>query len=364
MKINFRKVIFSLSVLGIASYIYAAARGSGSYTPRSIGSPAEQLYLVISREDPGYLTDLSTNSVDRNFIIISSAVYRLETLAGNTNYIQLRVTLQSGSTAYISSFSVDGQTLLARNSGSVGIGLNAAPTTRGLQVANDFATGGVFYSTGNIIFGSGAQMSTYTASSESLEIGGNLTAAGSFSSSGPVILGDNSNDIITSNSSSFTFVNGSTVSFPIGSQINFTEANSCSKFTISTGAAYALLVASAPTGAAQSNSTSFAAITPPMVPGATKPKMVLLDVLCDMSADATAELDVATLRLSTSATMSTNPSSACRAATALASERSFNDKQRWFPLTSGQFFYHCAFSQATTTTNGSECDIYLIGMCE
>jgi len=62
--------------------------------------------------------------------------------------------------------------------------------------------------------------------------------------------------------------------------------------------------------------------------------------------------------------MSTNPSSACRAATALASERSFNDKQRWFPLTSGQFFYHCAFSQATTTTNGSECDIYLIGMCE
>ena|SRR3990167_2913129 len=50
----------------------------------------------------------------------------------NTNlddYIQLRDTLQSGATFYVSSASVDGQTILARTSGNVGIG-TATPQSK------------------------------------------------------------------------------------------------------------------------------------------------------------------------------------------------------------------------------------------
>ena len=81
----------------------AAARGSGSYTTLPIGSAPQRLYLVATREEPGWLTDASTNSINQNFVLISSAVYRLETIGGNTNYILLQATLQSGAVFFVSS---------------------------------------------------------------------------------------------------------------------------------------------------------------------------------------------------------------------------------------------------------------------
>lgn len=145
------KFLIILAIAGVSISLYAAPRGSGTSTSNSIGSPAQSLYLINAREDPGYVTDTSS-SVNSNMTIISSAIANLETLSGNTNYIQLRPTLQSGATFYVSSASVDGQTLLARTSGNVGIA-TASPT--GLFVIG----GGTFaaFSNGQVRIGTTSQ---------------------------------------------------------------------------------------------------------------------------------------------------------------------------------------------------------------
>src|SRR3990167_4482729 len=104
MKNLFRKykepIIFYgvMSLLMAVSVIslFAAARGSGSYTTYGVGNNDDKLYLPAAREDPGWGTDLSTNSLNKNSILISSAIRDLEILAGNTNYAQIRESRQSG----------------------------------------------------------------------------------------------------------------------------------------------------------------------------------------------------------------------------------------------------------------------------
>ena len=117
MKLNKKQTGVILAIIGLpflSLILYAAARGSGTNTGRSIGSPAQQVYLPATREEPstegGSPFTHSTNSINSNFTIISSAIYNLENLAGNTNYIQLRGTLQTGATFYVSSGTID-QTL-------------------------------------------------------------------------------------------------------------------------------------------------------------------------------------------------------------------------------------------------------------
>ena len=118
---------------------WGVPRGSGSNTTLCIGSPCDQLYLPVSKEEEGW-GDGSTQSINNNFLKISSAVFRIETQASSTNYIQLRGTLQSGATFYVSSASVDGQALLSRTSGNVGIG-TASPSGK-LHAAVTSTSGG------------------------------------------------------------------------------------------------------------------------------------------------------------------------------------------------------------------------------
>lgn len=120
-KILIYVTIFTCLLFFYSLYSWGAARGSGNSTVYSIGPTNDQLYLVAAREEPGYMTG-STDSINQNFVIISSAIYDLESLAGNTNYVLIAVSpsLQSGS-FYVSSGSIDGQSLLARTSGNVGI---------------------------------------------------------------------------------------------------------------------------------------------------------------------------------------------------------------------------------------------------
>src|SRR3990167_4138282 len=118
---------------------WGVPRGSGSNTTLCIGSPCDQLYLPVSKEEEGW-GDGSTQSINNNFLKISSAVFRIETQASSTNYIQLMGTLQSGATFYVSSASVDGQALLSRTSGNVGIG-TASPSGK-LHAAVTSTSGG------------------------------------------------------------------------------------------------------------------------------------------------------------------------------------------------------------------------------
>ena len=158
MKLNKKQIGVILVITGLpflSMILYAAARGSGTNTGRSIGSPAQQVYLPATREEPstegGSPFTHSTNSVNSNFTIISSAIYNLEVLAGNTNYIQLRNTLQSGATFYVSSGTID-QTLfvgsmtargtITSTTGFVGSGFGLYPFT---VPANALAGGATSY---------------------------------------------------------------------------------------------------------------------------------------------------------------------------------------------------------------------------
>ncbi len=58
--------------------VFGAARGSGSYTTYQLGPSHDRLYLPVAWEDRGAMTG-STQSVNNNFIILSSTVYNYET---------------------------------------------------------------------------------------------------------------------------------------------------------------------------------------------------------------------------------------------------------------------------------------------
>lgn len=98
---KYLKHLAAICAILFTSYsLYCAARGSGSYTSGKVG-----LYKPISREDPGWATD-STSSYNANFDIIASTLNSIiiGTLSDFTsNYIQLRNTLQSGATFYVTS---------------------------------------------------------------------------------------------------------------------------------------------------------------------------------------------------------------------------------------------------------------------
>src|SRR3990167_11282968 len=164
-KENFYPLVFFfclalvLVLFFMVSVAFSAPRSSGSRT-QCIGSPCETLYLPVTQEEKGAVTG-STDSYNNNAVVVASAIARVELQASNTNYVEISGStqtkkgglnvqgtlgfnvlkggatsyiqnsnsLQSGSTFYVSSASVDGQTILARTSGNVGIG-TATPQSK------------------------------------------------------------------------------------------------------------------------------------------------------------------------------------------------------------------------------------------
>ena len=108
-----RSIFIFFSILTSIGLTWAATRGSGSYVTLGNG---DRIYLPTAQENPGWLTDLSTNSINLDLIAISSAIYNLQLLAGNTNYIQNRNTLQTSSVFFVSSGTVYGGVFFASSS--------------------------------------------------------------------------------------------------------------------------------------------------------------------------------------------------------------------------------------------------------
>src|SRR3990167_8447320 len=212
-------ISFILSVF--CAVVWGADRGSGPST-QCVGSPCDQLYLPVAREEPGWLTG-STDSINNNFIVISSAINRIEVLGGNTNYvlitstgnfIQDRNTLQSGSTFYVSSgavstqFIVGGGTLTALANGRVGISSSTPVNTLGVQGGGHFSStitaSNFFVSDGTQLLSTAAPVSgstNYIQNTNSLQTGSTFYASSGtvneqFQSLGVTLLGDGATDTL------------------------------------------------------------------------------------------------------------------------------------------------------------------------
>lgn len=220
MKRFIKSLIVSLPFIIYLSYAaYSAARGSGAST-RDIGPTNDTLYLPAAEEDRGWGVS-STDSINNNFIIISSAIYDLETTPGNTNYIQLRTTLQPGSTFFVSSATIQNLFISSTTGGYAGVipaNLLAPNSTSYIQLTSSLQSNATFY------------VSTGTAVDFNTT---NITVLSNFTSSGTSNIGDASGDKFNIFTDSITLISPTTFYAPTGSLFRYQESGATSKcFTL------------------------------------------------------------------------------------------------------------------------------------
>jgi len=380
----------------MVSVAFSAPRGSGSYTTEGIGPNSEHLYLVITKEEAGYLTDTSTNSVNKNAVIISSAISRIELQASNTNYMELSGStqtkqgglnvqgtlgfnvlqgnatsyiqnsnsLQSSSVFYVSSASVDGQTILARTSGNVGIG--TANPLNPLEMWNSMfpqivITPNVNNSTASIMFVGGSGLST-----ENAEIGYDGNGNHLFFKTGSalsnatkkmVITRDDGNvGIGTTNPTNKFSISGGSMAFTdAGARLIYSEAASCGKITI-LAAGGNLLVSSQPATTGSGYVTVNSSVL-----NATQAKSVLLKMQCHIPANLTTTQVGGVLRQTGSGIADNGNNRYCQAGPSDASLDRNEFNTTWVLLdTDKDFDYICKL----TGTTGAVCNIFMDGYCE
>ena len=144
-----------------ANTVYPAAVSASTYgNIQGVGTQTQALNMGSHQINGVSIPTSPTDAATKQYV---------DTFAtGSTNYVQITNNLQSGATFYVSSGSVDGQTLLARSSGNVGIG-NANPQSK-LDVSGSIYSRRVSLTDGGTIAVDWSQGNV-----QSVTLGGNRT---------------------------------------------------------------------------------------------------------------------------------------------------------------------------------------------
>lgn len=379
---------FGQLFVATANITYAVLPGgSTGYIQNSNSLQPGSTFYVASGTIVGPFSVIGTQTNSGLFTarggVVSTGVLQGILAAGDTSYIQITNSLQSGATFYVASgtvstqFIVGGGTLTALANGRVGISSSVPINTLSVQGGGHFTStvtaSNFFISDGTQLLSTAAPVTgstNYIQNISALQTGavfnvasgtvsGNLTVTGHLAASGTVTLGDAAGDLLTIRSSSITLINPASYYFnDPASRIVNSSNTICHNFMFNQNN-YENLISSTPL----TITTDWNTVNSATLDG-TNAKAVLLNILCDLLQDATPEDSYTNvnLRRTGSVVARATANSHCQASANNALDLGTDMNMTWIAVDGNKDFdFSCNPSGALSS---NRCFLYLAGWCE